>query len=74
MGHQINPVSRSHVVHEDHEVDAFVVGARNEHASALESGVRGRLQAIDDRENFVHPVVRDEVDRPLSTEVTMRAE
>ena len=28
-----------------------------------ESGVRGRLQAIDDRENLIHPVVRDEVDR-----------
>ena len=44
------------------------------HASYRGSGVRGRLQAIDDRENFVHPVVCDEVDRPLSTEVTMRAE
>lgn len=43
--------------------------------SALrESGVRGGLKAIDDRENFIHPVFSNQVDRPLSAEVTMRTE
>lgn len=38
------------------------------------SGVRGRLEAIDDCENLVHPVVRDEVDRPRTTKVRVRTE
>ena len=38
------------------------------------SGVRGGLKAIDDRENLIHPVFSNQVDRPLSAEVTMRTE
>ena len=39
-----------------------------------ESAVRGRLEAIDDGENLVHPIVGDEVNRPCTTQVRMRTE
>ena len=39
-----------------------------------ESGVRGRLEPIDDREHLIRPVFRDQVDRPLTIQVTMRTE
>ena len=53
--------------------------ARDQRADAvsyglLGSGVRGRLQAIDDHEDLVHPVVCNEVDRPLSIQIAMRTE